>query len=244
MQRLKNFNNISDKLYNSIPKLKQGEIKVFHMLNGIANPDPDIDERMKRPVLYGAVQLRTWARIRDPFIKNEKGDEVGGYVDIGLVKDFDTTTERPSSFKTVVVGKVASERGAGYFTLNGDRIEDAELYEILYLSPENKRNNTTGDALFEEVEAIDENETVATDLGLLSSALEIYNSFNYDDLERTASILKIDASLGAKALKTEIGKVIKADPKKFLAIASEINSRKKNQGKAKNIKQEAVLEGS
>jgi len=139
MKSTRIFNNISDKLKAQIPKLKKGERVQFQMLTGMPNAEPDPIERAKQgEVLYGKVQLLTSFRIYDPYQKDSKGVEVGGYVDVGCVDQW--LGETPSKFRLFIPGitgvVVHNKAFAGRFDLQGGVVADEELYEILWLSPE------------------------------------------------------------------------------------------------------------
>lgn len=182
MKVLKNFNNISDELRATIPEFKEGDVKSFRMLTGVENNDPDLNERLKTPVFYGAVQIPTIDKIKDPYIKNKEGKQVGGYVDIGVVEDFDTATENVKRTKLFVPG-----HGIGTFCLSGDKLEDVELFEYLWLCKYNKKNcnpRTEHQALFEEVEYIDAKEVIAKKRAAAKEALELLESMDEPTVEQ------------------------------------------------------------
>jgi hypothetical protein len=187
MQVLKNINNISDKLKEEcIPEFKSDEVKTFRMLNGVLNNDPDITERMKTPVFYPNTQIRTWARIKDPFMNEGKG----GFVDIGVVETFDLATERPTKYRCVVKGQ-----NVGQFTLRGDVVEDVELYEFLCLSNENegyKYRDAKVTPLFEEVKQVDPLEESSSEFDLLLDAGAALRKLKIDQKRELSVILHID----------------------------------------------------
>jgi hypothetical protein len=134
MKSTKTFNNISEELKREIPKLKQGEVKTFIMLNGTPNPDPDSREAAKEPILYGKKQLKTNFRIWDKYQKDSKGEVVGGFVDCGAVERWNK--DEPERYIMLVPGMEMGSRFQGKFSLTGGNQKDEELFEILYLSPE------------------------------------------------------------------------------------------------------------
>ena len=235
MQRLKNFNNISDELLASIPPLKEGEVKSFRMLNGVPYPDPDFEERQKRPVLYGGLQIRTFDRIKDPYKTNEKGDAVGGYVDIGVIEEFDPISERPIKFKLFVVGQ-----GVGQFLLSGNRPEDVELYEYLYLCKYNKKNNKTNDALFEEIIYKSEDETMDDEIKLFEKANATLKKADINAVVGIGAALKWDVSQDEQTLRKKLFKIVKDEPQKFLDLYKSVTSRKKN-NKPKEVELEEEI---
>jgi hypothetical protein len=139
MKSTKNFNNISDKLKAEIPKLKPGQKVSFQMLNGVPNPEPDPREKAKQgAVLYGKVQLMTFFRIFDKHQKDSEGNEVGGYVDVGCVDQWDG--DKPARYRRFIPGisgvHLHNLAYGGRFDLVGGKVADEELFETLYLSPE------------------------------------------------------------------------------------------------------------
>jgi hypothetical protein len=137
MQVVGNFNKISEKLKAEIPTLKPNESVTFEVLYGIPNPDPDANEKMKNPKLYGKKQIVTKQRIYDPYLEDSKGKEVGGYVDIGVVDGWEG--DKPSRFRLFVPG-FGTHQFMGKFSLVGGRVDDMELYEFLWLSNEREGN--------------------------------------------------------------------------------------------------------
>lgn len=145
MKSSKTFNNISDKLRAKLAaaKLKPGQSVVIQMMNGVPNPEPDEKERSKDPILYPKVQLLTKYRIYDDGQKDEGGNIVGGYVDVGLVDSW--KGDEPIAFRCFVTGSNPSSAKAtmpsrfqGKFELRGGNVREEELYEILFLSPQRK----------------------------------------------------------------------------------------------------------
>lgn len=188
MKVLRNFNNISDELRATIPEFKEGTIRTFKMLTGVVNNDPSLEERLKTPVFYGAVQIPTVDKIKDPYIKNKAGEVVGGYVDIGVVEKFDTATENVERTILFVPG-----HGIGTFCLSGDKLEDVELFEYLWLCKYNKKNcnpRTEHQALFEEIEYIDAKEIVAKKRAAAKEALELLETIGEPTIEQEEMALE------------------------------------------------------
>jgi hypothetical protein len=136
MKVVGSYNKISDKLKSEIPVLKPGEVKTFECLWGIPNPDPDPQEKIKNPKLYGKRNLATKFRIFDPYIKDDGGKEVGGYVDVVAAQSWDKgePTER------LFVPGFGQFQFSGKFALQGGKLEDMELFEILWLSHQREGN--------------------------------------------------------------------------------------------------------
>lgn len=143
MKSSKVFNNISDKLKTTLAdaRLKPGQSVIVQMLNGVPNPEPEEKERSKQPILFPKIQLMTQFRIWDDGQKNDAGDQVGGYVDVGCVDAWDG--EKPRTIRSFVTGSNPSQAKAampslfqGKFELRGGNVREEELYEILFLSPQ------------------------------------------------------------------------------------------------------------
>lgn len=139
MQVIGEYNNVTTKLYDELVKpLEYDETIWFKMLHGVNNldPDPPAPGEMRKPkVLYGAKQIPTQDRIRDPYKTNPAtGKEVGGFVTIGVPDRFNDNGQ-PIHTKCFVPG-----HGTGIFGLNGNSVEDMEMYEYLMLSNYNESN--------------------------------------------------------------------------------------------------------
>jgi hypothetical protein len=222
MKVLKNFNNISEQLREEcIPEFKQGMVKTFRMLNGVVNNNPDITQRLITPIFYRDSQIRTYDRIRDPFLNDGKG----GYVDIGVVENFDIHTEQPTKFKLVVRGQ-----GIGYFLLDGGSIDDAELYEFLCICNENgkfKYRDSRVTPLFEEVTEVDGNEKEQSDFDLLLEAGSALRKCNPDQKKQLSILLHIDPSLDNKTLNNKLNELVKARPQDILNALKEVKLKSK-----------------
>lgn len=187
MKSSKVFNNISDKLKAKIPKLKPGEQVVFRMLNGTPNPDPDPTEKEKNPVLYGKLQIRTNMRIYDPYQKDSDGNEIGGYVDIGCVDQWQG--ENPLTFRFFVPGQGQYSRFQGKFSLQGGNAKDEELYEILWLSPERKGSpceDSSIEPMFEIIDLKADSKASVTRFDTLKKAINIATQLEEDEKQAAA----------------------------------------------------------
>lgn len=152
MQKLiqSGVNCITKELEALIPKFKPGEVKVFQLLGGIPNNDPDMNERQKQPVLYGHRQIPTKDRIKDLD---------GNFVEIAVVEQFDTKTGaliKPRLF----VPNMGMKENPGTFILAEGNLEHEELYEYLAIcnyneSCVNPNRNKNVEALFFEIKQDD-----------------------------------------------------------------------------------------
>lgn len=196
MKSTKSFNNISDKLKAQVPKLKKDQRVSFQMLNGVPNPEPDPRERAKQgEVLYGKVQIMTVFRIFDKYQKDSEGNEVGGYVDVGCVDQWDG--DKPSRYRRFIPGitgvHLHNLAFGGRFDLIGGKVADEELFEILYLSPE-REGSPCEDPSFEiKFKMIDERS------GVKQTVNKVAN------LSRVIDITKTTSPAEARALMSALG---------------------------------------
>ena len=214
MRISKNFNNISDQLRGEcIPEFKRDEVKTFRLLNGVVNNDPDITERLKRPVFYPDTQLRTYDRIFDPFLNDNKG----GYVDIGVAEQFDIATDGtqiPKKFKCIVRG-----HGIGMFTLQGNSIDDRELYEHFCISNENanfKYRDAKITPLFEEILPLSENEEAEKEFDNLLEAGTALKKLNTNERRQVATALYLDPTYDDKTILIQLQTLAMSDPETLL----------------------------
>ncbi len=236
MKVLKNFNNISEELRaECIPDFGSGEIRTFRMLNGVINNDPEIDQRLKRPIFYPDTQIRTWTKIKDPFKRNDRGEVKGGFVEVGVVENFDIATETPTKFKLLVKGQ-----NIGMFVLNGDSVDDVEMYEFLCISNENasfKYRDKTVTPLFEIVEMVDIEEETDREFDLLMEAGSALRKLSDAQKRQLAILLQLDPSLDDRTLSSKILELTKGAPS---MVMDAIKHLKANSGR-KGAKKEEVL---
>lgn len=218
MKSSKTFNNISDKLKAQIPKLKPGETVVFRMLNGTPNPDPDEKERQKHPVLYGKVQIQTNMRIFDPYQKDSEGNEVGGYVDIGCVDQWNG--DQPVTFRFLVPGQGQYSRFQGKFSLTGGNAKDEELYEILWLSPQRKGSPCPDSSLppmFEILDLKADSKATVTKFDRLKKALDIVAAMKPEGAREIMSALNQPNYQDELVLMAKIKEMASTNPESFIA---------------------------
>lgn len=216
MKSTKSFNNISDKLRKEIPQLKRGERVLFQMLNGVPNPEPDEKERSRQgAMLYGKVQLSTNFRIWDPYQKNDSGEEVGGFVDVGCVEAWDK--EYPAKFRFFVAGLTAGQKSGsffqGKFELSGDSDADKELFEILWLSNQREGNpnaDASTEKIFKIVDSKSETANTTSKFEKAKKALELANKFDEKSID------------GAKAILAALNKPKYTDNTVLLAAVKEV----------------------
>jgi len=137
MQVLKNFNNISEELKNSIPPLKNGEVKTIKMLTGTRMLQVNEDGSQFFEDVFGKHQIPTKDRIKDPFYK--RGGTTPEYVHIGVPLEVNPTSEAVETTKFFMPG-MGHTQFLGKFSLVGGDVDDEELYEYLWLSNYNGSN--------------------------------------------------------------------------------------------------------
>ena len=137
MQVLKNFNNISEELKNSIPHLKNGEVKTVQMLTGQRMLQVSEDGSQYFEDVFGKHQIPTRDRIKDPFFK--RGGTTPEYVHIGVPLEVNANSEAVETTKFFMPG-IGETQFLGKFSLIGGDLDDDELYEYLWLSNKNGSN--------------------------------------------------------------------------------------------------------
>lgn len=132
--RSENFNGVSEKLKKELIKpVKQGEVINFQLLNG------SFDVSLGREGFGASQSIPLKDRIYDPYAVNDKGEEVGAYVEIGVPETI--SQGRVEKCKKLWVNSIAvGISGNGSFQLSADNISDMEDFEFLCLSNGNKDN--------------------------------------------------------------------------------------------------------
>jgi hypothetical protein len=219
MKSTKTFNNISDKLKASIPKLKSGERVVFLMLNGTPNPEPDDKERSKSPILYPKIQIQTNFRAYDPYLKDEAGTEVGGYVDVGCVDVW--VKDQPEKFRCFVPGSGEFAQFQGKFELTGGNIRDEELYEVLFLSNQREGNpnrDISIEPLFKILDAKADSNKLVTRFETLKKALDTVKDIKEEKARKIMAALNQPNYQDKEVLLAKIGEYASTNPDLFLKI--------------------------
>ena len=220
MKSTKTFNNISAKLKSQIPKLKKGEIVVFQMLNGVPNPEPDEKEKAKQgAVLYGKRQLLTHFKLYDENLLDEEGKEVGGFVEVGCVDAWDK--DAPAKFRTFIpgLGTGGSSFFQGKFQLEGGKVADEELYEILWLSPEREGcpcPDSSVETMFKIVSLKSEGQKTLSKVDALYEVLGIVKSASQKEMEEYMASVNQPAYTDNEVLKAKVSELAKNDPEGFL----------------------------
>ncbi len=218
MKSSKTFNNLSDKFKSKIPKLKPGESVVFQMLNGVPNPEPDEKQRAREgEVLYPKVQLMTQFRVYDEWQQDATGKEVGGFVDVGCVDAW--LGDNPTRYRSFVAGvatggAITASRFQGKFELKGGNVQDEELYEIFYISPQREGSpcfDSSVELMFKIKDINSENKS----------------SLNrYDTLKKALDIVKEIKSQKAKEVMAALGQPTYQDESVLMAKIKDLASSK------------------
>lgn len=212
------FNNISDRLKAEIPRLKPGETVLFQMLNGMPNPDPDEKERAKSPMLFGKRQVQTNFRIYDPYQQDSKGQEIGGYVDCGVVEQW--LNDEPFRFRTFVPGQGEYAQFQGKFQLNAGNIKDEELYEALWLSNEREENphrDKSVQPLFKIINTKTESKATVTNIDRLLKAIGLAKELGVEELSAVMASLNQATPQDIEVLRPQALKFAKDNVNEFLA---------------------------
>lgn len=221
MKSTKTFNNISPELMKQIPKLKPNEVVVFQMLNGVPNPEPDERERSKDPILYGKIQIQTNFRVYDKYQKDDNGEMVGGYVDVGCVDAW--LGDNPVKFRTFVPGVSTGvmSRFQGKFQLMGGVQKDEELYEILYLSPQREGSPCKDEGvevLFKILDLKADTKNSTTKFNTLKKVIDILDAITEDDARQVMRALNQPEYQDKEVLLAKVRDFGKSNVDQFLQV--------------------------
>lgn len=187
LQKFKQFNDISEELANSVPKLKGS--KTFHMLTGVANNHPLAEENAKVPVYYPLQQIPSRCKIWDAWKNNGKG----AYVEVALGGVINTSQGREVlDFKRILPGEGKGYWGiSGKFTVNEGIHEDEELWEYLHLSTFLKKEGVTatGEELVELLDFDRETLEAAKEISGLTDALIYLRAMGVEEARQVAGAL-------------------------------------------------------
>lgn len=131
MKIVGSFNKVSEKLKEElIPTVKRGEVVHFQLLNGSYDPSAG------RECFGASKSIRLMDTIYDPYAKkNEKGEYIGEYVEIGVPADGGIKEGRVERVKKFWVESIANGiPGNGQFHFTGGDISQMEIFEFLCLS--------------------------------------------------------------------------------------------------------------
>lgn len=229
MQVVKEFNRISDELKAKIQPLQIGQVVTFKMLNG--TPNPDDEDKKKRPILFGKQQIPMSDRIKDG----------KGFVNVGVVTEWNE--DKPARFRVFVPGIGWDNHFNGHFSLTGGNIEDEELYEYLMLTNWNKDSlvgaarDKTKVPLFELVDEKRNNQQVVTKVDILRRAIKLADEMPVDEMKEVLASLNI--SVSEDSVSSKILELAKDKPD--LLIATHSSPDRKTKGIIKAALDKQVL---
>jgi hypothetical protein len=220
MKTTKNYNNLSKELKDSIPLLKPNETVTIQMLNGKPNPDPDPQVRKENPFLYGKTQLLTKFRIFDKYANEGKG----AYVDVVLADNWNG--DEPEKAKCFVAG-AGAHQFMGKFDLLGGKVEDQELHEIFFISPQREGSPCADASVKPLFRFLNTQEAAKKDIGLvevLRQALDKVKGLSVD--EQKEIMLAMNKTFATPdELKAAVANFARTSPDKFLAMCSNPNTK-------------------
>jgi len=240
MKVVGDFNKISNKLKAEIPILKPGEIMTFESTYGVPNPDPDQNEKIKNPKLFGKRQLSTYFRIFDPYITNSDGKETGGYVDVGAVKTWNK--EQPETFVCFIPG-AGQFQYSGKFSLMGDKQEDVELFEILWLSHEREGNphrNKSVQPMFKIINVAEATKSTLGRVDILRRALNLTANIQESEARTIMASLNQKRYTQPEELMAALGELARNKPD--LVLGAYDDPEKENKAILRNAMDEGLLE--
>lgn len=207
MVKYKNLNNVSDEVVKQIPEMP--EEVVFQMLNGSPNNDMDRTEREKNPILYGKTQLMTKITIKDP--------KTNSFVDIGAPMGVENDTV--ISYRPFLAG---ANRGIfnGKFSLRKGNVQDEELFQIFWLSPEREGSPFPDRRIkpkFKIVNHKEESAKTVTKVQILKNALNDLSSLTEENIREFAASQNWPET-DIDALTAKISDFAKSYPEKYNAI--------------------------
>lgn len=227
MKVIGDFNKISNELKKTIPKLKQGQVVTFQMLNGVTNPEPDQAERMKTPMLYPKTQIPTNDRIFDPYLNDGTGD----YVDIGVPKTYSKDT-----FGNLLVEPKLFVPGLGHlifggkFELVGGKVDDDEMFEYLWICNSNGKNpnrDTSVKALFQPINVLEDSKATIQSNDVLFDAISLAKNMDVATATQIAASLNWSAMAEPTVLMAKIRDFATKFPDQFLKTANSPKTKTK-----------------
>lgn len=227
MKVIGEYNKISNELKKEIPKLKPGQTVTFQMLNGVVNPEPDQTERQKTPMLYGKTQIPTNDRIFDPYLNGGEG----GYVDIGVIETYgkDSFGNLEVATRLLVPGLGHYQFG-GKFSLTGGKIEDEELFEFLWISNYNAKNqhrDKSKKSYYQPVNILEDSRENIKTTSTLRDALNYAANLEVGEAKQIAASLNWPTYAEDTVLVAKINDFATKFPEQFLNAANSPKTKTK-----------------
>lgn len=209
MKSYHNFNDVSQELLNTVPKLKVGQKVTFQMLTGINIQDAESGENT---IAYGKVQIPMKDRIKDPF--------TGKTHSIGIVEEYDLATKEPTKYKFFMPGQ-GEQHFHGNFTLVGGNVDDEEMLEFFWLcnyNRENKNRDTSIHALFYPIDEVAISNKIEREANVLRDALNVVTELDAHSIKSIADSLNFPEMFDAKVLKSNVTTWAMENPEDFLKL--------------------------
>lgn len=201
-------NKISDKLKKYLEEraLKPGEIVKYKLLNGVKNIDPN--RRKGDDWLYPAsIMVAGATRIIDPGTNRP--------VQIGVVKNIDPNTKTPT-FRKYYVKPGRGENGI--FTINANRVEESDFYELLELSNNNASNpyrDTSVQPIYERIDEIKQASQRSDKRNYLKMSWDSIKQWNDKETKAMAAAYNIPTNQSRSVLKDILESIAEKDPEGF-----------------------------
>lgn len=202
------LNNLSAKLISYLDqrKLKLGQNVKYRILKKTKNTDPQ--RKPGDDWLYPSTIV---IHLRDRVKKPE-----GGVVEIGVVDSVDPISKLPIFKKPLTITHQKGD--AGYFLLNGDNINDIEMYPLLELSNKNASNpfrDAAEEPIFERVDEVKESKARSEKRNYLYDSLDAIRHWTPDEMRLSAAENGIPDTLDIDTIKDRLEELAEKDPKTF-----------------------------
>lgn len=213
MKVVGDFNNISEEL--KPPKLKKGDVVYYQYLGGEPNPDK---EQKLRPVVYKqSVKIKTRDRIYDPYKKE--------FVDIGVVAKVDKDNKvRCTNFA------FRARANNGLWGCTAGNAASEELYEFLELSNENESNPNRDPSvtpIFKRIDVKKEIKERTKKRTELENAIIIGSAMTAGEMREFAAAMAWNEAADIEVIEDQIKSFYHENPKEFLKMAAEPQTKDK-----------------
>lgn len=221
IQKFLQFNDLSEEAKNSVPKLI-GE-KTLHMLTGVKNNHPLPEEQAKRPVIYPLMAIPPrdliWDRGHKKYVEIAYGDVLN--TDDG---------KQVMRLNHIIPGMgMASWSFSGKFTLREGVAVDEKLWSYLHLSDYIKKEgrNESKPLLVEVCDFDKEELSAANDIDEMTEALNNLKLMSDDEVEEISAAMNWQYEPKKDVLRARVKKLAAKDPKQFMKIASDPDTKLK-----------------
>lgn len=213
MQKIKQFNNISEALAKQIQMLQPGETVVYELVNF------DKDHLTGRPLYGGAISLRGRDRIKD-------GDS---FIEIGLPRLIEGELVKKCE-EYVIDGGGSNGSVPGRFELSGDNHDHVRWHWFFQLCNYNESNPNADANTKKKIRLVDldqEAKQHRTKRSILREALNKAENMSADEVRMIAASLNWESSGKLEVLRDRVEAYAQANPKDFVARVDDPNVRAK-----------------